>query len=98
MKRILFCGVLLLGHSAAAAEATVSADELLDRVWAGHPVSFALLTERGHQFVAYDDADLRLTVAGRKLGATTWTRVQPSGLPSAHARSWTVPGAKRLSA
>jgi hypothetical protein len=55
--------------------------ELLGRVWSGHPVTFALLTERGHQFVAYYDEERRLTVAGRKLGDTRWTRVQPSGVP-----------------
>jgi hypothetical protein len=55
--------------------------ELLDRVWSGHPVSFALLTERGHQFVAYYDAERRLTVAGRKLGNSKWDRVQPPGVP-----------------
>jgi len=63
--------------------------ELIDRVWSGHPVSFALLTERGHQFVAYYDAERRITVAGRKLGDTQWTRLQPPGVP--------VPGQKRTS-
>jgi hypothetical protein len=63
------------------------AGQLIDRVWAGHPVSFALLTERGHQFMAYYDAGRRLTVAGRKLGDEKWTRVQPPGVP--------VPGASR---
>lgn len=53
---------------------------LIDQVWSGHPVSFALLTERGHQFIAYYDAGRRLTVTGRKLGETNWTRVQPEGV------------------
>jgi hypothetical protein len=66
--------------------------ELVDKVWAGHPVSFALLTERGHQFIAYYDAERRLTVAGRKLGETTWTRVQPAGVPSAHQRDSNLTG------
>jgi hypothetical protein len=52
---------------------------LIDRVWAGHPVGFALLTERGHQFVAYYDAERQLTIAGRKLGGE-WTRVKPPGV------------------
>jgi hypothetical protein len=56
------------------------AGELLDRVWSGHPVGFALLAERGYQFVAYYDAERRLTVAGRKVGDATWTRVQPPGV------------------
>lgn len=52
----------------------------VDEVWAGHPVSFALLTERGHQFIAYYDAGRRITVAGRRLDETRWTRVQPEGV------------------
>jgi hypothetical protein len=55
--------------------------ELLDHVWAGHPVPFALLAERGHQFVAYYDAARRITVLGRKSGDATWSRVQPEGRP-----------------
>jgi hypothetical protein len=63
--------------------------ELLDRVWAGHPVSFAFVTERGHQFVAYYDAERRITVAGRKLPDGPWQRVRPEGVP--------VPARKRNS-
>jgi hypothetical protein len=55
---------------------------LIDRVWSGHPVSFALLTERGHQFIAYYDAERRLTVAGRRIGDEKWARVQPAGVPA----------------
>lgn len=51
--------------------------EVVDRVWSGHPVSFALLTEREHQFIAYYDSERQLTVAGRKLGGENWTRVKP---------------------
>ena len=63
--------------------------ELLGQVWSGHPVTFGFLTERGHQFIAYYDADRRLTVLGRKLTDSTWARVQPPGVP--------VPGTKRTS-
>ncbi len=45
--------------------------EVVDRVWSGHAVSFALLTQRGHQFIAYYDSERRLTVAGRALGSET---------------------------
>jgi hypothetical protein len=70
--------------------ATIPADGMLiDRVWSGHPVSFALLTERGHQFIAYYDAERRLTVAGRALDQTHWTYVKPEGVP--------VPNRHRLS-
>ena len=58
----------------------VLADAAIDKVWAGHPVSFAFLTERGHQFLAYYDADRRITVASRRIDETTWKRVQPDGV------------------
>ena len=53
---------------------------VLDRVWAGHPVAFALLTEREDQFVAYYDAERRLTIASRKLDENDWTRVKLPGV------------------
>ncbi|WP_414664698.1 BNR repeat-containing protein [Horticoccus sp. 23ND18S-11] len=78
MKPGIWCLVLafLLPVRVVAAEG-----EFLDRVWSGHPVGFALLTERGYQFVAYYDAERRITVAGRRLGDAKWTRVQPAGVP-----------------
>ncbi len=88
----LAAAVLLCTAVRAATAAGVPAGELVDRVWSGHPVSFALLTERGHQFVAYYDAERRLTVAGRKLGEANWTRVQPPGVPSAHRRDSNTTG------
>lgn len=45
----------------------------LEPVWAGHPVGFCLLTERGFQFAAYYDAQRRMTVAQRRLGEPRWT-------------------------
>ncbi len=90
MKLVLGLVVVALGLIGRAGAATPPlSSELLDHVWAGHPVTFALLTERGHQFVAYYDAERRLTVAGRKLGEAKWTRVQPEGVA--------VPGQKRAS-
>lgn len=37
-------------------------------VWSGHPVGFALLTAPPHQFVAFYDAERRMTVGARRLG------------------------------
>jgi hypothetical protein len=54
---------------------------LIDRVWAGHPVPFALLVERGHQWVAYYDAERRIVVTGRKLPDGPWSRIRPEGRP-----------------
>lgn len=85
---LLFCAAAAGGKVSAAAPA----GELIDRVWAGHPVSFALLVENGHQFIAYYDAERRLTVVGRKNGETKWTRMQPPGVPSAHGRNSNVTG------
>jgi hypothetical protein len=53
---------------------------LIDKVWSGHPVGFDILTERGHQFIAYYDAERRLTVVGRRTGESRWTRVYPEGV------------------
>ncbi len=84
VAHLAVAGVAVLRLTAAQPDG-----ELVDRVWSGHPVTFALLTEREHQFVAYYDAGRRLTVAGRKLGDSNWTRVQPAGVA--------VPGQNRNS-
>jgi hypothetical protein len=87
MSRFYFlCLLLVLSNGRSADVASAATGELIDRVWSGHPVSFALLTEGGHQFIAYYDADPRLTVAGKKLGETAWTRLQPRDLPRDTAR------------
>ena len=45
----------------------------VEPVWAGHPVRFCLLTHGDQQFVAYYDAERRMTVAQRSLDSGTWT-------------------------
>ena len=76
----------------AAAAAEVVVEESLDicPVWAGHPVGFCLLTEGERQFVAFYDAERRLTVAARTLGESEW---QLSGCP----RVWDGTATTRLS-
>lgn len=64
----------------------VLAELPVDQTWAGHPVSYALLTERGHQFIAYYDADRRITVVGRRLDQSDWTRFHPPGVPFPHRK------------
>lgn len=50
-------------------------------VWSGHTVGFALLTDGDEQFVAYYDAQRRLTVASRQLGSAKWTsKVLPTNI------------------
>ncbi|HEY0947038.1 MAG TPA: BNR repeat-containing protein [Opitutaceae bacterium] len=78
MPRVVILCVLL---TVRAIPGPATAGTLIDHVWSGHPVNFALLTERGHQFIAYYDANRRLTVAGRRLDSDTWRRVQPPGVP-----------------
>ena len=41
-------------------------------VWSGHPVGFCLLTHPPSQFVAFYDADRRMTVAARSLDSDEW--------------------------
>ena len=49
------------------------------KVWSGHPVGFCLLTTGQRQYVAYYDADRRMTVAARDLSSTKWEyQVLPS--------------------
>lgn len=54
--------------------ATPEVDQVLDvaPVWAGHPVGFCLLTYPPHQFVAFYDAERRMTVAQRNLDEESW--------------------------
>lgn len=60
------------GGSGGTVDPVVEVVDIAD-VWSGHPVQFALLTEQDRQFVAYYDAERRMTVASRTLGETTWT-------------------------
>ncbi|MCK5862375.1 MAG: BNR repeat-containing protein, partial [Candidatus Hydrogenedentes bacterium] len=41
-------------------------------VWAGHPVGFYLLTHEDMQFIAFYDADRKMTVGKRSLNDTVW--------------------------
>lgn len=45
-------------------------------VWSGHPVGFALLTHEHRQYVAFYDADRRMTVAARNLDTDAWELVR----------------------
>ena len=67
---------IFLSSLRAGAEATSeSAEEVIEvaPVWSGHPVGFYLLTQPPHQYIAFYDADRRLTIASRVLDATRWT-------------------------
>ncbi|MDX9975182.1 MAG: BNR repeat-containing protein, partial [FCB group bacterium] len=71
--KCVFVAIALLCATASHAEQVVESVEV-DRVWSGHPVGFALLTRGDRQFVAYYDAERRMTVASRTLGTSEWRR------------------------
>lgn len=64
---IAVCGPLL-----NAAE--IVQEEKIDiaRVWAGHPVNFAIKTKNNFQCVAYYDTAQKMIIAARTLGETKW--------------------------
>ena len=76
--RAAILAVLLWGRILAAAAEPTGLP--VGSAWAGNPVGFALLTHAGKQFVAYYDAERRLTVATRVLPGTEWTTVHPEGV------------------
>ena len=80
--RLLLLALLFAAvHALPAAPAASPDGIVIDRVWSGHSVPFALLVERGHQFIAYYDAERRIALAGRKLPDGPWVRVRPEGRP-----------------
>ena len=61
-------GLLLIGASANAKETAID----IAPVWSGHPVGFSLLTHGDRQYVAFYDANRKLTVASRSLSESKW--------------------------
>jgi hypothetical protein len=66
-----FC--LLLPVLIATASAKPAEVIELEPVWSGHPVGFSLVTHPPFQFVAYFDAERRMTVAQRRLDSKEWS-------------------------
>jgi len=64
----------LLPLAAAAAAPRFRVDKAIDvgPVWSGIPVEFVLITQGDRQYVAFYDAERRMTVAARTLDAETW--------------------------
>ncbi|HLP24577.1 MAG TPA: BNR repeat-containing protein [Acidobacteriota bacterium] len=75
-----------LGLGLGARAESEKAGSLIDQVWAGHPVGFAMLVERGHVFVAYYDAERRITVAARAPDEPHWRKVTLPGVWNAAKR------------
>lgn len=85
MTGLLRCLIPWLAFAVATsllhgAEERAGSGEVIDHVWAGHPVGFALLVEHDHVFAAYYDAERRLTVAARGFGEADWKRVTLNGV------------------
>ena len=64
---------LLVAGAAMAADPIEIETVDVEPVWSAHPVGFCLLTSAPHQFVAYYDAQRRMTVAQRRLDGKSWT-------------------------
>ena len=78
-------------NPATVIQPAVTADSLdLARVWSGHPVGFALLTQPPFQFAAFYDAQRRLTVAQRKLAERKWTFTQLPGVTGWDSHNYLV--------
>lgn len=74
LARILLVATAVLGSATLGfADETVTQVHDLGSAWSGHPVGFYALTQGGRQYVAYYDADRRLTVAERALDSSDWT-------------------------
>src|SRR5690606_18077944 len=57
-----------------SAEETVTELSEIGPTWSGHSVGQELLTHGDQQYVAYYDAERRMTIAQRRLGETAWVR------------------------
>ena len=49
-------------------------------VWSGHPVGFDLLTHRDRQFIAFYDAERKMTVGQRRLEQDAFEFVRLEGV------------------
>ena len=65
------CIGLVVFAALLAAPQTLDTVDIMP-VWAGHPVGFCLLTHDDTQFVAFYDADRKMTVGQRKLDRQEW--------------------------
>lgn len=65
-----------LSPACTAADVRIEQRILVDSVWAGHPVGFALLTDAPNnlQYVGYYNADRNMVIASRRLDSETWTK------------------------
>lgn len=73
MACVLAALVSLLAAGSAAAEDPCLVESIpVEKVWSGHPVRFAIETADSRQYVAYWDAERRMSIAARDLNSRTW--------------------------
>jgi integrase len=65
--------LILFGWLTPRVDAAPPAVLEVDKVWSGHPVGFALLTAPPFQYVAYYDAERRMSIAQRRLESDRWS-------------------------
>jgi len=75
---VVLLAAILVAPAARAARPEYHVERVIEvaRAWAGHPVGFDLLTRAGRQFVAFYDADRRMTVGARRLGEDAFRLVR----------------------
>jgi len=83
LPRLLILLVLMLVVLACCPAADAARPEYglerviaIERVWPGHPVGFELLTHGDRQYVAFYDAERRMTVGSRTLGEEAFRLVR----------------------
>ena len=79
VKKWGWLGACLIAGAAAGQDLELVERLDVSPVWAGCPVSFAMLTHGNRQFLAYYNAERVMTLAQRDLNTNAWTFVQ---LPS----------------
>jgi len=64
--------VFLFGKNASTAEIQQLERTDIAKVWAGHPVNFAIKTVDKFQCIAYYDTTRKMVVASRTIGDSVW--------------------------
>jgi hypothetical protein len=76
---VAVAALLTAVHCHLSGEPRISKVIEVSQVWSGHTVGFSLITQQRRQYVAFYDAQRRLTVASRTLDSVDWRIVH---LPS----------------
>jgi len=69
-----------VGGKSGSGEPEIAEEVSVTKVWSGHPVFFALVTQGMRQYAAFYDADRNMTVAARNLGEAAFELVKLSSV------------------